>query len=333
MTIITGTYPPERCGVGDYVQQLLKTQIGQSWSLLYIKHWGWKDLRSNIAQLKACQDQTINLQYPTMGYGTSFVPHLVSIYGVIFLHKRLFVTVHEYSQLGWKGKWALQFLFFFATNVLFTTSFELSLAHKQGLSRSKGVVVKINSNIPAALLVKPIAERHWDVGYFGYIRPLKGLEEFLPVAEQMQKAGKKVYIMGQAQPEYKAFHEPFLAHAEELGILWITDQSKEEVADIIADTKMMYLPFPDGLSERRGSFLASVVNGAVVVSRQGAFTSENQKKSFLFVDPVSAATEIQNWLKDPSFLEVQQQKENAYRQQEIPSSWEQIAKEYKNVIE
>lgn len=332
MIILTGTYPPEKCGVGDYVQHLLSCPSARDWSLLYLKSWRLTDLRSHIAQLRQREDQIVNLQYPTVGYGTSLVPHLLMIYAVLFLRKKLFITVHEYSQLGWKGKLALQFLFLFATNVIFTTSFELTLARKQGLSARKGVVIKIHSNIPLAAHIQPVLERKWDVGYFGYIRPLKGLEEFLVVAEQLQKAGKKVYILGQTQPEYKDFYEPFLNEMKQKGIVYISDKTKEEVANILADTKMMYLPFPDGLSERRGSFLAAVTNEAIIVSRQGDFTSEQQKQSFLFVDTSSASQNIQAWLQDPDLLASMQQKSRDYCQQEVPASWEDIAKEYKNLL-
>ena len=145
MIILTGTYPPEKCGVGDYVQHLLSCPSARDWSLLYLKSWRLTDLRSHIDQLRQRADQIVNLQYPTVGYGTSLVPHLMMIYAVLFLRKKLFITVHEYSQLGWKGKLALQFLFLFATNVIVTTSFELTLARKQGLSARKGVVIKIHS--------------------------------------------------------------------------------------------------------------------------------------------------------------------------------------------
>ena len=333
MIILTGTYPPERCGVGDYVRHLLSTPTGKEWTLLYLKGWGWSDLKKNIARLRQIEDRTLNLQYPTMGYGTSLVPHLMTIYAVVFLHKRLYVTVHEYSQLGWKGKAALQFLFFFATNVIFTTSYELALAHKQGLSAKKGVVIKINSNIPASAHIKPMEERQWDTGYFGYIRPLKGLEDFIPVAEALSHEGKRVYIMGQTQPEFASFHEPLLLDLKQKGIVYIGDKTQEEVADLLADTKIMYLPYPDGLSERRGSFLAAVVNGAAVVTMQGAFTSSEQQRKFAMVTPSEALERISGWLENKDWLETSQRNSLTYAHESIPASWEQIAEAYARITQ
>ena len=210
--------------------------------------------------------------------------------------------------------------------------FELECARRHCPWLKKGKIVKIRSNIPAAT-PKPMAERKWDMGYFGYIRPLKGIEDFMPVAEQLHCQGRHVYIMGQVQPEFTSFHQPLLREMEQKGITYIGNLSPEEVADILADTKLMYLPYPDGLSERRGSFLAAVVNGAAVVSREGAFTSDEQKKRFPLPSNENAYAKISDWLTDNAWLEQQQTQSLAYAKECVPTSWEQIADEYNKIIQ
>lgn len=333
MILITGTYPPERCGVGDYSQHLMHTTTGQSWTLFYRREWSWGNVRAYLADLRRIADPVVNLQYPTMGYSTSLVPHALALCAVLLLHKRLYITVHEYSQLGWKGKMALNTLFLFAKEVVFTTSLELACARKHNPWMRKGEVVKIRSNIPAAEEIQPMKNRKWDMGYFGYIRPMKGLEAFVEVSEQLQQAGKKVYVMGQTQPEFAAFHQPLLQRLEQKGIAYLGSGSQEEVARQIADTKIMYLPYPDGLSERRGSFLAAVVNGAAIVSTEGLFTSRQQKDKFTLVDPAQACEKITAWLKDEHWLEQQQRNSLDYAAQSVPTSWEQIANEYRRIMQ
>ena len=332
MILITGTYPPEHCGVGDYAQHLFHTVIGSKWTLFYRRQWRWRDLRTYLAELREMDDRVINLQYPTMGYATSLVPHVLAICAVLLQRKRLYVTVHEYSQLGWKGKMALNVLFLMAKEVVFTTSFELDCAHRHNPWMRKGQVIKIRSNIPSATTIKPMKARQWDVGYFGYIRPLKGLEDFIPVAEELHREGRKVYIMGQAQPEFESFHRPLLRECEKKGIPYLADMSQEEVANVLADTKIMYLPYPDGLSERRGSFLAAVVNGAAVVSREGAFTAQQQKDAFPLVEAAVAGDRIRQWLADDRWLEQQQQNSLTYATESVPASWEQIAEAYNQLM-
>ena len=331
MIILTGTYPPERCCVGDYTQHLLSAHNSGSWTLLYLKRWRWCDLKHNMAQLRRYTDINLNMQYPTMGYGVSLVPHVLAVYAVLFLHKKLYITVHEYSQLGWKGKAALNLLFLFAKDVIFTTSFEYDCARHHNPWMRKGKVVKIRSNIPAAT-VKPMANRNWDLGYFGYIRPLKGIEDFISVAERLRQQGKRVYVMGQVQPEFTSFHQPLLRELEQKGITYFGNKSQKEVAEMLADTKIMYLSYPDGLSERRGSFLAAVTNGAAVVSTNGAFTSQRQKEYFPLIPAVEAFAKICVWLEDNRWLEKQQQNSLEYAQSDIPKSWEQIVEDYRRII-
>lgn len=332
MIVITGTYPPERCGVGDYTQHLFGTTASRTWTLFYRRDWSWRQLRTYVRELREIDDPVVNLQYPTMGYVESLVPHALVILAVLLQRKRLYITTHEYSQFGWKGRLALNFLFLFAQEVLFTTSFELACARRHNPWMRKGQVLKIRSNIPAATS-KPIAERRWDVGYFGYIRPLKGIEEFIRVTEVLHQQGKRVYVMGQVQPDFAAYHEPLLQQLRQCGIAYFGDKSQQEVAEILADTKIMYLPYPDGLSERRGSFLAAVVNGAVVVSKEGAFTSQQQKETFSLVSDKGALEKIAQGLNDEVWLKKQQQQSLLYAEQSVPASWEQIAEEYNRIMQ
>lgn len=331
MILVTGTYPPERCGVGDYAAHMLQTPEGRQWTLFHRSSWHWSDLPSYLKALRKTDDRVLNLQYPTMGYSTSLVPHVLAACAVMFMRKRLYITVHEYSQLGWKGKLALNALFLLAKDVVFTTSFELDCAHRHNPWMRKGTVVKIRSNIPVSVC-KPMKERKWDVGYFGYIRPLKGIEDFLPVAEQLHRQDRRVYVMGQVQPEFSAFHQPLLAELEKKGIAYFGNLSQEEVADMLADTRIMYLPYPDGLSERRGSFLAAVVNGAAVVSTEGPFTAQEQKERFALTSVKEAYPQISAWLEDARWLERQQQQSLSYAAGCVPTSWEQIVEDYNRIM-
>lgn len=332
MIIITGTYPPARCGVGDYVQNMLNTTIGKKWKLFYRTSWKLNQLIACICDLKKETDDVINLQYPTVGYGASIVPHLLAIYAVVCLHKRLYITLHEYSQLGWKGKLAISILFPFAHDIIFTTSFEMDCAKRYNPWLRKGHVIKIRSNIPADKPSRSINERKYDVGYFGYIRPQKGIEQFISVADFLQKEGKQVYVMGQTQPEFGWYNEPILKDLANKNIHYYGDQTTEDVARILSNTKIVYLPFPDGLSERRGSFLAAVINGAAVISQAGKYTSQDQKNNFTLIEPDNAKNFISEKLDDAYWLNEQQQHSITYASHCVPKTWEQIAEEYDKIM-
>ena len=336
MLIITGTYPPERCGVGDYTQCLLSTETGGKWHLFYRKHWQLGELGSLCKALRKTTDKVVNLQYPTMGYSTNITPHLLALYAVVFLRRKLILTIHEYSQLGWKGKLALKPLFALAATTVFTTDFELRYAKRRNPLLRRGAVIKIGSNIPAAEHdLRTAVARAWDLGYFGYLRPNKGLEEFLSVAERLKKERKDagIYVMGQTQPEFAAYHTPIVRRLGELGIVHFADKNKEEAAELLNDTKIAYLHYPDGLSERRGSFLASAVNGCVVVSSEGAFTTEEQKRRIILADANQAYGVICDLLNDETKLCQAQDNVLAFVKDNVPPSWESVAGQYKNIID
>ena len=333
MLIITGTYPPQRCGVGDYTQRILSTSIASGWSLFYQKDWQLGNLSQLCRKLKSTTDRVVCLQYPTMGYGTQITPHLLAIYAVVFERRKLILTIHEYSQLGWKGKLALKLLFFFASMVVFTTEFERDAAKKRNPLLRHTSIIKINSNIPASACPATAAERGWDICYFGYIRPLKGLEVFVDVVSRLRKEhpSLRIYVMGQTQPEYASFYEPMLERLRAEGIEYFGDKSSDEVSDMLNHTKIAYLPYPDGLSERRGSFLAAAVNGCVVVSEEGQFTTASQRENIVLSTKQSAGRVILDLLSDEQKLNNVQKRLLEYVSRNVPCSWDEISSAYKAI--
>ena len=330
MLFITGTYPPQRCGVGDYLHCLLHTPTGSKWHLFYEKDWNIKNIFRICKHMKQEKDIHINLQYPTMGYGTHLTPHILCLYAVLFLRKKLTITIHEYSQLGWKGKLALKPLFHIADKVIFTTEFEREAAEKKNKIKASHII-KINSNITPATPIKNVATRNYDLGYFGYIRPDKGIEEFIDVAGQLKKQNLKIFVLGQIQPQFSDYADKILESLRNSNIQYLGDRDKSEVANILNDTKIMYLPYPDGLTERRGSFLAAIVNGCVVVSKEGPFTTNEHKRNFILVEEQLAAKTISELLNSEKLLE-QQEKCFEFVKNNVPTSWENIAQQYEALI-
>ena len=131
MLIITGTYPPRKCGVGDYCQNLLSTSQAKTWQLYTDDYWGITSLFQKTKSIKNINFDVANIQYPTVGYATSLLPHLLALYITLILRRKLIVTIHEYSQLGWKGQLAASIFFRFANHVVFTTEYERQCAIKK----------------------------------------------------------------------------------------------------------------------------------------------------------------------------------------------------------
>ena len=52
MLIITGTYPPRKCGVGDYCQNLLSTQQAKDWNLYTDNNWSISTFFQKIKSIR-----------------------------------------------------------------------------------------------------------------------------------------------------------------------------------------------------------------------------------------------------------------------------------------
>jgi glycosyltransferase involved in cell wall biosynthesis len=335
MIIITSTYPPERCGVGDYTYNLLQTVAAKKWQFMHIRNWSIRKFPEILRCINQTSELLINMQYPSVGYGDSIVPHLLCLYYFISKKKKFTLTIHEYSQYGWKGKIASLFLFVFAYRCIFTTSFERDAAAKIYPSiLKKSRVIKIYSNIRKSSAIHNILDRKWDVGYFGYLIPRKGIEAFLNVTTHLKKNNDtlNIYIMGQIQYKNRDYAQQIIKQAAATGIECILDKDEENVANILSQTKIAYLPFPDGVSERRGSFLAVAQNECAIVTTKGKFTTQALEKACKLVDETNAAEKILQILNVNNELVKRQQQAKFYMENEIPHSWDEIASMYNTFI-
>lgn len=334
MILVTGTYPPERCGVADYSARLLETEKAKSsnWKLLYTRDVRLKAFGKTIKEIKRLNDQQVNIQYPSRGYMNSVLPHLLCLYLRLFTKIRISTTIHEYTQLGWKGRLASAIFLLCSHKLIFTNPFERDAAAKAVKSvASKSAIIKIFSNIPTSNTLKNIADRKYDIGYFGYIRPQKGIEEFIQVVHEIKKTTPlNAYILGQTLPDLKEYANDVFEAANRAGITLLGSMPDAETADVLADTKIGYLPLPDGLSERRGSFLAYAKNQSIIIANDGPFVSDVLRKHCIIVgDTPTAKAQIESVIngsiEDNNAI---QQSVIDYITNELPSSWDDVVQNY-----
>jgi len=261
---ITGSYPPDVCGVGDYSERLFNAlkKHGGLFELFYKKNWSLSSLFLYLKEIKSKKADLIHIQYPTEGYGYSFLPLLL----VAFLpKKKIIVTIHELSNRTFKAKMFTMLLLFFSKKIIVTNETEYVYLKKLPiLNRKETFIINIGSNIPRSKNCENnILERKIDLAYFGHIRPIKGLESFIAVANQFCDR-KKCAIIGQNLVRYQSYLEELQNESACIG--YLLNGSVKETADNLSDCKIVYLPFPDGVSSRRGSLMAAALNGCVIVT-------------------------------------------------------------------
>lgn len=334
--IITGVYPPQICGVADYIYKMMHSNEGKCLELYHSSDWSICSFYNKIKEIKETKTQVINLQYPTAAYGYSIVPHLICIYFSLFSKRTFSVTMHEYSQMGWKGRLSNILFLIFANKLIFTTQFELNYAIRiNPYIRKKSYIIKIYTNIKAANDILPIHERKYDIGYFGLIRDNKGLEDFIDVVGELKQYDPNLIIhaMGQTLPQQSIQQKEILEKLKEIGVLLYLNKNENEVASILANTKIAYLPFPDGVSERRGSFLAVVQNRCIVITTKGSFSLASHDKICIYTNKKNAKDTILKTLEmDPISLKNKQLLIGEFVENDMPKSWDEVILNYKKKL-
>lgn len=334
--MITGSFPPDICGVGDYTSCIMEAANKTKWDLFYSDDWRLLGFFRKISLIDKYDAETIVMQYPTQGYKWSMLPQLICLYYSLLTHKKTAVVLHEFSQRTWKAKLATCF-FRFADKIIFTNEYEQEYAHKYwNFPSKKSTVIKILSNIKAATNVKTWNERTIDLAYFGHLRPYKGLEDFFAVASKIHKSmdSIKIAVIGQILPEFETYFNSLLERHNLLDVDLQQNKTVDEVADLLNATKIVFLPFPDGMSERRGSFLAAISNGSLVVSYGGKFVTNDLRKIFVQTDCHNAPECIAQILQasnNKSYAEWQFKNRN-YLQNNIPVSWQEIVILYEEFL-
>jgi glycosyltransferase involved in cell wall biosynthesis len=271
--MISGSWPPQVCGVGDYSEMLCSELERHDVSTIRFasKNFAKPLSLEIIREIKEKECDLVHIQYPTIGYRRSFTPCLIarSVH-----NKPVLVTFHEYSVFRWyRHSWFVP-LARYCNARIFTTDDERALFERRFPAR-KGVdlTISIASNIP----VSPhVARQPGKVCYFGLIAPNKGLEEFLDLCAVAgtSASGPAFELIGAIPERGRAYADKILARAEAYGVQLSLHLPDDAVADRLAKSTFAYLPFPDGASAKRGTLAAAIVNGLIVVTPHTRITPE-----------------------------------------------------------
>jgi len=337
VVMVTGAYPPDVCGVGDYTDRLMAA-APMSWRAQIERDWSARAAPAIFRRLGRGRNRTAIIQYPTQGYGWSLVPHLLVLLGKMTGRYRTILALHEFGSLSGKARIALSVASHFAAHVIFTTDAERDRARStRWFSRRVPTsVIGILSNIPRSVSLRPFRDRRIDVAYFGHIRPNKGIEAFLEVAAGLRRADAAIRLamIGVVPQGYESYGAMVFERCRAIGCTLTTDLDDRAVGDTLADVRLLYLPFPDGVSARRGSVLAGLSNGAIVATSVGAATPTGLLPALLVCngtpDDVRPLLDALRWT-DPQAA-VLQQAGSRYIDTMLPRDWAHVATLYGAVV-
>lgn len=332
VALVTGSYPPEVCGVGDYSDCLAAAlqQVGVDVQVFTGgPGWGLVDTPSWQRRIANWRPDVVHIQYPTVGYGKGLAPQALSLLPTPF---PTVVTLHEFSQAHLLRRVATLAFCLRSSALIFTTDFERQAFRGWAPSTySRAHIIPIGSNIPFS--TADGSRDPNEVLHFGLIRPNRGLEEFLELARLSSEcqAPYRFVIIGSADERHMAYLDELRGRAAGLPVEWMLSLPGHAVAERLSLGTFSYLPFPDGASDRRGSLLAALGNQLVVLTTRGQHTPCGLSEVAAFVSDPKAAFEMLDTLGQDVDRRTDMSRRGGRFAQRY--SWEYIASQHVAVYE
>ena len=313
--LVSGTYPPAHCGVGDYTENLAQALADRAdVSVVTSSYHGTPESTINptvlpvlsrwsigagarvLQHILRTRPQIVHLQFPTTDY--LMVPMLrvrpypsklvVTLHEAISINKSIVPGVYRPLR-NWLSCWWSDGV------IVVDESFRNQLLNTSASMRKlPWKTIPIVSNIPISVKQRHELERLREregipkhvaaLSYFGFIQPQKGFEQLLDLLKVLRNRGfaAKMMIIGELN-QSNPYHREMLTRIAADGLnefITISGHLEQNaVSDYLAMSDACVLPFLDGVHPKRGSFLAARQQGTFVVTtsktKKGLFPDEN----------------------------------------------------------
>lgn len=359
LLVITGSYPPIRCGVGDYTCVLVhnlakyigridvltscsaKTENDSNINVLpKIKKWSGAGLLKEVySNLSKNGYDAINIQYPTSEYPRSIANYLLPMLLRLFGKKVIF-TMHEYSDNGVLYKICRIPAILFSNKIIVVDDHTYEELCKQySLLKKKIVQLHIGSNIPIStdnteestnirnqILKKTKGKK--IISYFGFVTGNKKIElilESLHLLKQKNQLSSVFLIIGELDRKNQTANkvidliDQYDLHDDVIVTGYV---ESEKVGNYFQASDAAMLLFENGVSMRNGSFLAAQQEGIPVFTTESEDAQKylsDMKNVHLIKNDVESVTD--------AILRIQKDKLEKYTKKSI-FDWDNIAKEY-----
>jgi glycosyltransferase involved in cell wall biosynthesis len=289
VVMVTGSYPPEPCGVGGYTARLVKELKSQGVDVHVYREgpWGIGNTSRIVNHIHKLNPDVTHIQYPTVGFNRSLGPQALSL-----KLKNTVATIHEVSQVHSLRRLSLYPFSFGCRALLFSNQYDRDYATRFApWINQKSHIVPLSSSIP---LFAEKSERDIDdVICFGLIRPQKGIEEFIEAAAESKRRNLpfRFTIVGMMDPRFLDYATSLRKIAADLPLAWELGLDDAAVAERISKAAFAYMAYPDGATERRTSLIALLAQGLAVLTTASNMTPTVFKSELILVENPKLAVE------------------------------------------
>jgi len=310
--LVTGSYPPMKCGIGDYSCKLAQSlsvsgiKVGVLTSVFegklegikgieifpIIKKWGLRESLKAIWIIRSWRADIVHIQHPTQGYGNGILPWILPIISFL-MGKKVVQTWHE--AYGRRKALKLFLKSIVPASLVFVRPQYKDCLHPMlgwALWNKKIEFIPSASCIPRAVLNGQETEalrKHYLkkqkrlIVFFGFVYPHKGVELLFEIADPALDQIVIAGVIDQKEKDYlgkitrRASAEPWA------GKVAITDfLPAQEIAALLAVADAVVLPFRAGGGDWNTSIHGAVLNGAFVVATSLTQNGYDKKYNVFF---------------------------------------------------
>lgn len=303
--LICGSWPPVKCGIGDYIHRLSKELAGLGYELVVItdksasaefvdknitvlpviQSWRPTALPALLNRLTQNRVSLVNLQYPTQQYGRVSAVDWLPFFVYRYLRLPIITTIHEFSTYHWLGQWRVLAMAQ-ASQAVIVPSLENMDLIRQTAPQLSGRL----HHIPLGPNIEPHLPPNFDraewrsqhrltaqtlsLVYFGFISPGKGVDVLLNALAQLPpEVDFHLWLLADhkpSNPAYAAYHakiqEMVARFPQPDRLTWTGYLPAQELSPYLTAADLAVLPYKDGASLRRTTMLVSLAHSLPVLS-------------------------------------------------------------------
>lgn len=337
--LISGEFPPMPGGVGDFTRILAENMLEQGYNVHVLSRagsahaslpvstvggWGAGCLRQVRRWARRCDFDVINLQFQTAAYDMSpyihFLPDIIGVPVITTFHDLRFPYL--FPKAGPLRDWIVMRLARASQGVIATNRED-----EQSLRVAPPCqMIPIGSNVKRRNLTAP--ERAYYrrslaagddcllLGHFGFLRPIKGVDYLIDALARLRNGGKHVrlvFIGARSNTVDDGVDGRYLLEVDDRisrrglkdAVHFTGFLPDEDVSAWLGAVDIMVLPYVDGASVRRGSLMAALHHGCVIITTEPASAEPAFKhKCNLWLAPPHSSEGIENavlqLMRDPN---------------------------------
>jgi len=310
VVMVSGSYPPQPCGVGDYTQRLVDelrragisvdvvtTETSNRTSAVPVQYtlrkWTIRNWIAALRWMRSEQYDIMHIQYPARFYGYRPSLGFLTILAKVFIPGLpVVISLHEFRITHLLRKLTSVALLSPASAILLTAESERTVVERwMPWIRSRLHVLPLASTIPEVLTSMDrrtqlrrsygIADEETVFVYFGLLHPNKGIEKLLQSfhAVHQKNSRTRLLMLSLFEPSTTPYHASLQETVARLkiadAVVWAGYLDNLGVSEHLASADIGFFPFQDGVTLRRLSFMTAMTHGLPILTTSGdAVTSE-----------------------------------------------------------